>query len=237
MAPRHKDTMTPELIVALDVPTFKEAKYFVDKLYPKVKIFKVGSVLFTAYGPKAIEMIRKKGAQVFLDLKFNDIPNTMVGAVKEALKYKVAMLTVHTLSGPIALKEISRITKGSSTQILGVTILTSICPHFLQDLKIKRSLPEEVLYLARMAKGCGLDGIVCSVQEARLIRNNLGKNFTIVNPGIRPRATKANDQKRPATPKEAMKAGANYIVVGRPILEAKDPLKVVQEILQEMLGD
>jgi orotidine-5'-phosphate decarboxylase len=237
MSPSRQAAKPPELIVALDVPTFKEAKEFVDLLYPKVKIFKVGSVLFTAYGPKVIEMIRKKGAQVFLDLKFNDIPNTMVGAIREALKFKVAMLTVHTLSGPIALKEISRITKGSSTKILGVTILTSICPNFLRDLKIKRSLPEEVLYLARMAKRCGLDGIVCSVQEARLIRNNLGNNFTIVNPGIRLKATKANDQKRPATPKEAIESGANYIVVGRPILEAKDPLKMVREILQEMSGD
>ena len=225
------------LILALDVDSFSKAKYFVNKLFPKVKIFKVGSQLFTACGPKIIELIRKKKAQVFLDLKFHDIPNTMVGAVKEALRYKVAMLTVHTLAGPTALKEVARVAQGSGTKILGVTILTSICPHFLRDLKITRSLPQEVLYLARMAKRCGLDGVVCSVEEAKIIRKHLGKDFLIVTPGIRPDNGCVGDQKRVATPKTAMAAGADYIVVGRPILQARDPLKAAQEILQEKSGD
>ena len=226
-----------KLILALDVDSFSKARYFVNQLSSQIKIFKVGSQLFTACGPKIIELIRKKKAQVFLDLKFHDIPNTMVGAVKEALKCKVAMLTVHTLAGPTALKEVVRVAKGSGAKILGVTILTSICPHFLRDLKITRSLPQEVLYLARMAKRCGLDGAVCSVEEAKVIRKHLGKNFLIVTPGIRPANTCVGDQKRVATPQAAMIAGADYIVVGRPILQARDPLKAAQEILQEKSGD
>ncbi len=218
------------LILALDVDNFQKAKYFVNKLYPKIKIFKVGLQLFTACGPKILEYIRSKGAEAFLDLKFNDIPNTMAGAVKEALKYKVAMLTVHTLSGPTALKEVSRVSGRSKTKILGVTILTSICQHFLQDLKIQRKLSEEVLYLAKMAKRCGLEGVVCSAREAKLIRKNLGKNFIIVTPGIRPKIAPADDQKRTATAEEAIKAGSNFLVVGRPILEAKDPLKAIEDL-------
>lgn len=220
----------PKLIVALDVDSDRKALRYARLLYPKVKIFKVGSQLFTASGPKIIEGLRKIGAEVFLDLKFNDIPNTMAGAVKEALKYKVAMLTVHTLSGPKALKEVSRIAVGSATKILGVTILTSICPHFLQDLKIKRTLTDEVLYLTRMAKRCGLDGVVASVRESGMIRKQLGKNFIIVTPGIRPQGARKADQKRVATPEDACRAGADFIVVGRPVLEAKNPVKVVEEI-------
>jgi len=223
-----------KLIVALDVNNAGQARHLVDILYPKVKIFKVGLRLYTAYGPKIIQDIRKTGASAFLDLKFNDIPNTMTGAVEEALKNKAAMLTVHTLSGPTALKEVSRVVKGTRTKILGVTILTSICPHFLRDLKIQRTLSEEALYLARMAKRCGLDGVVCSVHEAQQIRKACGKNFIIVTPGVRPSGTQKNDQKRIATPEEARKAGADFIVVGRPIIEAKDPLRAAEEILSAL---
>ena len=221
----------PELILALDVDNYKEALLWVKLLYPKVKIFKVGLELYTASGPKIIEDIRKIGAQVFLDLKFNDIPNTMAGAAREALKYKTAMFTVHTLSGPAALKEVARVCRGSKTKVLGVTILTSICPHFLQDLGIKKTLPQEVVYLAQMAKRCGLDGVVSSVQEAKAIRKKVGRNFIIVTPGIRPAGTSKGDQKRIATPEDAKNAGSNYLVIGRPILEADDPLQAVQDIL------
>jgi orotidine-5'-phosphate decarboxylase len=222
------------LIVALDVENLAKAKRLVDALFPVVKIFKVGSQLFTACGPSVIAMIKKKGAKVFLDLKFNDIPNTMVKAARELLKYKVAIFTVHTLAGPQGLKEVSRICKGSKTKVLGVTILTSICPHFLQDLKIQRTLSDEVLYLAKMAKRCGLDGVICSMQEAKIIRKHLGKNFIIVTPGIRPKGAQKNDQKRTATPQEAIAAGADYIVVGRPIIEAKDSLKAAEAILAQI---
>lgn len=222
-----------QLILALDVDNFRQARYFVHKLYPEIKIFKVGIQLFTACGPKVIEFIRKTGAQVFLDLKFNDIPNTMANAVKEAIKYKVSLLTVHTLSGPTALKEIVRARCKSKTKILGVTLLTSICAHFLKDLGIKRALSQEVLYLARMAKRCGLDGVICSAQEAQAIRQHLGKNFIIVSPGIRP-AGVPDDHSRSATIKVAKAAGVNYIVVGRPILKAKNPLMAAREMRENL---
>ena len=224
----------PELILALDVDNFSKAKYFVDKIYPEINFFKVGLQLFTACGPKVIEFIQKKGAQVFLDLKFNDIPNTMVNATKEAIKYKVSLLTVHTLSGPTALKEISRASSKSKTKILGVTLLTSICPHFLKDLGIKRTLSQEVLYLARMAKRCCLDGVVCAAQEAQDIRRHLGKNFLIVSPGIRPKGFFSDDHSRTATIEAAQTAGVNYIVIGRPILKAKNPLMAARKMRKNL---
>jgi len=236
MSSRTKEPKNPrtKLIVALDVNNHKEAMRFVKLLYPAVKTFKVGLQLYTACGPKIIQDIRKIGAGVFLDLKFNDIPNTMAGAAREAVRHKLAMFTVHTLSGPAALKEVASACRGSKTKALGVTILTSICPHFLKDLKIKRSLSGEVSYLAKMAKRCGLDGVVCSVQEAKILRKQLGENFLIVTPGIRPKAAAKGDQQRIATPAAALCAGADYIVVGRPILEAPNPLLAAQEIRREL---
>jgi orotidine-5'-phosphate decarboxylase len=223
-----------KLILALDVDSFNKAKYFVNKLYPQVKIFKVGSQLFTACGPKIIDFIHKKGAEVFLDLKFNDIPNTMSGAARQALKYKVAMFTVHTLSGPAALKEVANVCKNSKTKVLGVAILTSICPHFLQGLGIKKTLSQEALYLARMAKRCGLDGVVCSVREAALLRKALPRKFIIVTPGIRPDGAKSDDQKRTATVKDAIRAGSDFLVIGRPILEAENSLLATKKILDSL---
>jgi orotidine-5'-phosphate decarboxylase len=222
---------TTQLILALDVDNYKRAMHWVNLLYPKVKMFKVGLQLYIACGPKIIQSIRKIGAEVFLDLKFNDIPNTMANATREVLNYRVAMITVHTLSGPTALKEVARVCRDSKTKALGVTILTSICPRFLKDLKIQRTLYEEVLYLAKMAKRCGLDGVVCSVEEAKIIRKYLGRNFIIVSPGIRPPGFSKGDQKRSASSEDAQRAGVDYIVVGRPILQAKDPLRVVEELI------
>ena len=221
----------PTIILALDVNSQQQAMRWVNLLYPKVRIFKVGLQLYAARGPQIIKDIRKTGAEVFLDLKFNDIPNTMASAAKEALRYCVAMFTVHALSGPTALSEVANVCRGSKTKVLGVTILTSICQHFLKDLGIKRTLSEEVLYLAKMSKRNGLDGVVCSVQEAKMVRKYLGKDFLIVTPGIRPKGCKVDDQSRVATAEEAFKAGADFIVVGRPILEARNPLKVVEEII------
>lgn len=221
----------PKLILALDVDNDKKAMRWVKLLYPQIRIFKVGLQLYTACGPKIIQDIRQAGAEVFLDLKFNDIPNTMANAAKEAIKHKVGMFTVHTLAGPEALKEVADVCRGSKTRVLGVTILTSICGHFLKDLGINRTVSSEVLYLAQMAKRCGLDGVVSSAQEAKLIRRELGKNFIIVTPGIRPDIVESDDQKRAATVSQAVKAGSNFLVIGRPILEARDPLKAVKEIL------
>jgi len=225
---------TPQIILALDVDSRREALRFVRRLYPQIKIFKVGLQLYTACGPKIIQDIRDAGAEVFLDLKFNDIPNTMAAAVKEAVKHKVAMLTVHTLSGPTALQEVSRAALRSRTKILGVTILTSICPHFLKDLKVQRSLCAEVLYLAKLAQRCGLDGVVCSVREAALLRKALPKQFMIITPGIRPDGPCGDDQKRVAMVKEAMRAGSDFLVIGRPILKARNPQAAAQGILDSV---
>jgi len=220
----------PQIILALDVKSHREAMRWVRLLYPRIRIFKVGLQLYAICGPKIMRDVRKIGAEVFLDLKFNDIPNTMVNAAREVIKHKAAMFTVHTLSGPTALKEVAKVCRGSKTKVLGVTILTSICPRFLQDLRVQRSLPAEVLYLAMMAKRCGLDGVVCSAKEAGGLRKVLGRNFLLVTPGIRPAGVSCQDQQRVATPQFASKAGSNFIVVGRPILEADDPLQAAEDI-------
>jgi orotidine-5'-phosphate decarboxylase len=222
------------LIVALDVNTDKRAKCFVERLFPKVKIFKIGPVLFTAYGPKVIELVRKKGAGVFLDLKFHDIPNTVANAVRQATRLKVRMLTLHTSGGEEMLARAAQSAREESAKLkikkpmlLGITVLTSD--------KTSVNTKKTVLERARLARKSGLDGIVCSVHEAKAVRKACGKNFIIVTPGIRPTSAQAGDQKRVATAKDAISAGADYIVVGRPIFEAADPLKAAKDIIKEML--
>ncbi|HOX54078.1 MAG: orotidine-5'-phosphate decarboxylase [Candidatus Omnitrophica bacterium] len=209
-----------KLIVALDVDTLGEAEKFVDKLCPAVNMFKVGSQLFTACGPQAVQMITKKGAKVFLDLKSYDIPNTVKKAVEAASKLRVFMLTVHLSGGKEMLQAAASVP--NRPKIVGVTILTS---------QSEDNTANRVLDLARLAKEAGLDGVVCSVAETKMIKKELGKDFLVVNPGIRPKDAQANDQKRVATPKEAIEAGADFIVMGRPILEAKDPLKLIEGLI------
>jgi len=224
----------PRLILALDVENRQQALKWVKLLRPKIGIFKVGLQLYTACGPRIVSDIRSMGGDVFLDLKFNDIPNTMARAAAEAVKQKVSMITVHTLSGPAALKEVAGVCSGSRTKVLGVTILTSICPHFLKDLKINRTLPEEVAYLAMMAKRSGLDGVVCSPLEARDIRKRTGRDFIIVTPGIRSKNDACGDQNRVSGISEAVSNGSNFLVIGRPILTAPDPAAAVNSMLNEL---
>jgi len=215
-----------EIILALDVDSLKKAKYFVNKLYPKIKIFKVGIQLFTACGPKIIELIHKKGAEVFLDLKFFDIPNTVAHAIRQSVKMHVKMLTMHILGDEEMIKAAIKAANEEAKKLrikrpllIGVTVLTS-----------KEANSSDVLTLARMGVECGLDGVVCSAQEAQTLRKKIKKRFVIVTPGIRPMGSFKNDQKRTATAQEAVKAGSNFLVVGRPILEAKDPLKVIDNL-------
>ncbi|MGA2775312.1 MAG: orotidine-5'-phosphate decarboxylase [Candidatus Omnitrophota bacterium] len=218
---------TPEIILALDVDTLEKAGQFVDKLYPKIKIFKVGIQLFTAYGPKIVETINKKGAEVFLDLKFFDIPNTVAGAVRSAVKLNVKMLTLHILGDEDMLRgavaaaedEAGKL-KVKKPLIIGVTVLTS-----------KETTSTDVLTLAKRGIDCGLDGVVCSAREVALLKKEINRDFIIVTPGIRPSGVSGNDQKRTATAEEAIKSGSNFLVIGRPILEAKDPLKVAEEFV------
>ncbi|MFH1868910.1 MAG: orotidine-5'-phosphate decarboxylase [Candidatus Omnitrophota bacterium] len=227
--------MREKLIVALDVDNLKKAKVLVDKLYPFIKIFKVGSELFTACGPQAIEMLHKKKAKVFLDLKFHDIPNTVASAVKMARGMGVFMLNVHALGGKQMLKaSVSAKGKGKSPILLAVTVLTSMDTGELRRTGIKKSPLAQVKALAFLARSTGVDGVVCSAKEIKTIRKACGKNFIIVTPGIRPAGSKSQDQKRVVTPERAISDGADYLVVGRPITEARDPLAAAKAIISKI---
>lgn len=230
--------MKNKLIVALDVDSFKKAKNFVDELYPTVKIFKVGSELFTTAGPEAVKMIKAKGAEVFLDLKFHDIPNTVAKAVKAAAKLRPIMLNIHALGGADIIKaasaSIKSLPKNRRPILLAVTILTSIDRDTLRKLGISRSPIKQVVYLAKLAKTCGANGIVCSPKEIQGVRQSCGRNFIIVTAGIRPAGKSGFDQRRIATPAWAIKKGADFIVVGRPITKAKNPRKAAEEIIEHI---
>jgi len=220
----------PEIILALDVDTIDEAKYFINKLYPRIKIFKVGIHLFTACGPKIIEFIRKKGAEVFLDLKFFDIPNTVAAAVREAVNLRVKMLTMHILGDQDMLKQAVKAARQEAGRLrvkppllIGVTVLTS-----------KETTSSDVLILARVGIESGLDGVVCSVREIPLLRSKIKRRFVAVTPGIRPGRSGHDDQKRVATVGEAVSTGSNFLVIGRPILRAKDSLQAAEELLKDI---
>jgi len=222
----------PEIILALDVDTLEEAESFVDKLYPKIKIFKVGSHLFTAYGPKIIDLLHKKGAEVFLDLKYFDIPNTVAQAVAAAVRLNVKMLTLHISGGQEMLKAAVTSAKEQAGALnnhppllIGVTVLTS-----------QKTNPREVLKLAKQGIACGLDGVVCSAQEGAMLRRKIKNNFLMVTPGIRPDASGEDDQKRVATISQAIKAGSDFLVIGRPILRAAEPLLQTEKMLGDLYG-
>ena len=221
-----------KIILALDVDTIEEAKRFVDRLYPKINIFKVGSHLFTAYGPKVIEMLHKKGAQVFLDLKYFDIPNTVAKAVAAATRLRINMLTLHISGGKemleAAVASVEKQAKASKVKrplLIGVTVLTS-----------KNAKTTEVLALAKIGISCGLDGVVCSVNEAAILRRSIKKDFIVVTPGIRLNDSAKDDQKRIATVSQAVEAGSNFLVIGRPILKAENPLATAEELLGDLYG-
>lgn len=224
-----------QLIVALDHVKLSDALKMARQLRGRVQWVKVGSVLFTAYGPETVERLRKLGLQVMLDLKFFDIPNTVELSCKAAAQMGVSLITVHASGGPAMLEAALRGAAAGAKQagvprpkILGVTVLTSM------GGSTPKAVTAEVLRLAKRVKAAGCDGVVASAREARQIRKQLGNKLDIVCPGIRPLDTALNDQKRTATPAQALKDGASYLVVGRPITEAPEPKKAVQKILQEM---
>lgn len=216
-----------KLIVALDGNSFDKEISLVDTLSPHVEIFKVGSALFTSCGPKIIQYINEKSRKVFLDFKFLDIPNTVKKATLSAAEHNVFMLTLHITGGLHMLKEAVLAVKGRKNRplLVGVTVLTST------EVENTR---EEVLKLAKIAEKAGLDGIVCSAKETRHVKETFESGLLIVNPGIRPRWAEAHDQKRVATPKEAVENGADFIVVGRPITEVADPASAAKKILMEL---
>ena len=230
-----------KIIFALDVEHFGEAQHWVNLLKDCVGMFKVGKQLFTHAGPKVIDMIRKKGQKVFLDLKYHDIPNTVAKAGEEATKLEVAMFNLHALGGLAMMKktvEASRVmAKGLGIPkplILAVTILTSMDEETLKEVGVQGPLLEEVARLAFLSQKAGVDGVVASPQEIGIIRERCGEKFLIVTPGIRHPSDKRDDQKRTMSPKEAIAAGANYLVIGRPIKEAKDPLEAVEKIIEDI---
>jgi len=229
------------LIFALDVEHFGEAQGLVGLLRGHVGLFKVGKQLFTHSGPKVIDMIRRKGERVFLDLKFHDIPNTVAKAGEEAAKLGSAMFTVHSMGGYEMMKRAVESSRNIAKHlnipkplILAVTILTSMDEATLEEVGMKTPLEKQVARLATLAKKAGVNGVVASPREISLIRDHCGSDFLIVTPGVRPVSVAKDDQKRTLTPGEAITAGADYIVVGRPISEADDPVKAADEIVKEI---
>ncbi len=230
-----------KIILALDVDSFEAAEAMVKKLSGVIGMFKVGKQLFTRCGPRVIEMIHSHRGRVFLDLKFHDIPNTVARAVEEACKHGVFMLTLHALGGKkmiaqavAAAATLSRSTASSPPLIVAVTVLTSMAQEDLQEVGIGGPVESAVSRLAALAQQAGAEGVVASAREASLIRTVCGEPFVIVTPGIRPRGSAAGDQKRTVTPAEALAAGADYLVIGRPILEAADPVRAAREIAAEV---
>jgi len=230
-----------KIIFALDVEHFAEAQRWVNLLKDRIGLFKVGKQLFTHAGPKVVDMIRQKGQKVFLDLKYHDIPNTVAKAGEEATKLNVAMFNLHTLGGFEMMKKTVEASRAIAKNlgipkpiILAVTILTSMDEGALKEVGVQGPLIEEVGRLASLASKAGVDGVIASPQEIGIIRERCGGKFLIVTPGIRAPSDKKDDQKRTLTPKEAISAGANYLVIGRPIKEAKDPLEAVQKIIEDI---
>jgi orotidine-5'-phosphate decarboxylase len=224
------------LIVALDVPEEALAMVLVDALAGHVGMFKVGSQLFTSAGPDVVRAIVAKGERVFLDLKFHDIPNTVAGAVASAAQLGVSLLTVHGLGGKAMLEAAAGAIPAMGTRLLAITVLTSHDERTLGEVGVGRTLDEEVRELARLARSAGIDGVVASPHEVPLLREACGKDLLIVTPGIRPAGARAADQARAATPAAALAAGADYLVVGRPITEAADPAAAARAIVKEMEG-
>jgi orotidine-5'-phosphate decarboxylase len=231
-----KDAARERLIVALDVPTASAAIELVDRLENSCRWFKVGLELFVAAGPTILEKLTARGHSVFLDLKFHDIPNTVAGAVRSASGWGVRMMTVHALGGPAMLSAAWAALDGVADppQLLAVTLLTSMDGAQLSAVGLDDSAAKQVERLAKVGLDAGIRGFVCSPQEVSSLRTLAGRDAVLVIPGIRPAGGKVGDQKRIATPADALRKGANYLVVGRPITQAPNPAEAAESILAEM---
>lgn len=230
-------TARERLVLALDVDTLKEAEFLGQELRDLVGMFKVGPRLFTRYGPKIIETIQKEGVGVFYDAKFHDIPSVVAKAAGTAGRMGVRMLTVHTLGGLAMMEAAMEGLKGKAedTKVVGVTILTSLDSSILrEELGVGRDLSQEVVHLAHLAKKAGLGGVVTSPEELEDLRRTFPRNFLLIVPGIRPMGVVSNEHHRFLTPGEAIRRGADFIVVGRPILAADDPVEATKNILKEI---
>ena len=224
------------LIVALDVSTATAAQKIVSAIGESARIYKVGKQLFTAEGPQVIRDLIAAGRKVFLDLKFHDIPNTVASAVAEAAKLNVTMLTVHASGGGKMLRAAVEAASKADVppMILAVTVLTSMEDSDLPGIGVRGTVIDQTLRLATLAITNGCDGIVTSAHEVRELRSELGDDFAVVTPGVRPAGSEKGDQARIVTPAEAIAAGATHIVVGRPITAAPDPAAAVREIIQQI---
>jgi orotidine-5'-phosphate decarboxylase len=242
MPAKQSSDLRDRLIVALDMDSPEKAIDMATTLKGVVTTFKVGNQLFTRAGPEIVRKIHDLGGRVFLDLKYHDIPTTVAKAGIEAARPGVFMFNVHVSGGGTMMKRCTEMVRETCERdglkrplIIGVTLLTSICKETLRDdLGVSRSIPEQVSHFAGLAKEDGLDGVVSSAQEIRNIREACGDKFLIVTPGIRLKGAATDDQSRIATPGSAIAQGADYLVVGRPITGAPDPVKAVKEILEEM---
>jgi orotidine-5'-phosphate decarboxylase len=223
------------LIIALDVNSSLQAQQIVQSVGDSASTFKVGKQLFTAEGPQIVRDLVAAGKKVFLDLKFHDIPNTVSSAVRQAVELRVAMLTVHASGGSKMLKAAAE-AAGDKTLVLAVTVLTSLSDEDLSEIWIAGNVQAQVLRLGALARANGIRGLVASAHEARELRRELGEDFAIVTPGVRPTGTEKGDQARVLTPADALRAGASHIVVGRPITEAANPATAAREILAELDG-
>jgi orotidine-5'-phosphate decarboxylase len=224
------------LIVALDVSSATQARQIVQSIGESASTYKIGKQLFTAEGPQIVRDLVASGRNVFLDLKFHDIPNTVAGAVAEAAKLGVSMLTVHASGGSKMLKAAAEAAAQSASKpmVLAVTVLTSLSDADLAELGIAGHVQTQVLRLGSLARQAGCGGLVASALEARELRRELGNDFAIVTPGVRPAGAAVGDQARVLTPKEAIAAGATYLVAGRPILESPDAAQAAASIVNQI---
>ncbi len=225
-----------KLIIALDFSTAEEALHFIKPLSPEHCKLKVGFELFVSAGPDFVKKLVNDGYDVFLDLKFHDIPNTVAAACCAASGLGVWMMNVHASGSDVMMRTAKHalIDCNSSSKLIAVTVLTSMDTPQLSKLNINKQPPEQVKHLAGLTQESGLDGVVCSAQEAAMLRETHGNDFLLVTPGIRPEGSEVGDQSRVMTPAQAYKAGVSYIVVGRPITQSKEPLKVIEKINLDM---
>lgn len=228
-----------KIIFALDVKTLSDIEKWSQLLAGKVGMFKVGKELFTSCGPSAVELVKRYGNSVFLDLKYHDIPNTVAQAVLSASSLGVTLLNLHALGGPDMMEAaatalVKNFSESERPRLLAVTVLTSATQETLRVVGIEHSVEDMVVRLATLAKSCGIDGVVASPVEISAIRAACGDDFLVVTPGVRPAFASMDDQKRVMTPAEAVKAGADYIVVGRPISKADDPVRAADLIASEI---
>lgn len=226
-----------KIIVALDYADAKSALALVNQLDPSLCKLKIGKELFTATGPQLVETIVNQGFKLFLDLKFHDIPNTVAKACTAASNLGVWMLNVHA-SGGLPMMQAARegIDKSHhNPYLIAVTVLTSMNQEVFNQLSIHKTIAEQVLDLAKLTKKAGLNGVVCSAMEAQTLRQNLGADFCLVTPGIRPSDSNQDDQSRVVTPQDAINSGASYLVIGRPITKAQNPLKALENIVQSIV--